>query len=178
MALFRPEAIETLKKWREPAIIAVLLLLAVKYLWQAFLQTSWISALIGLAFVAIIGSLLYVAYLRARLRRSVTGPGIVEIREREITYFAPDDKGGEANLDTLYRLQLSTMQSLAGDRNWILWHAEGSLVIPVSAEGADALIEAFAALPRLGYDKIVKAMEAETQEIFTIWQKDHLMVVH
>lgn len=178
MALFRPEALQTLKRWREPAIIAVLFMFAIKLLWQAYVQSSWISGLIGMAVVGVVGSLLYVSYLRARIRREVSGPGIVEIREREITYFAPDDKGGEADLDTLYRLQLSTMPSVAGDRNWILWHAGGSLVIPVAAEGADALIETFAALPRLGYDKILHAMEAETAEIFTIWEKDHLKLLN
>ena len=98
------------------------------------------------------------------------GPGIVEVREREITYFAPEN-GGSVDLDMLLRLQLSTLPSNSGDRNWILWFSGGSLVIPTSADGAGELVEAFAALPNLGYDKIVRAMKAETQEIFTIWQR-------
>lgn len=170
MSVFRPEALETLKRWREPAIIAVLLAFATNLLWMAYVQSSVISGLIGLVVVGIIGSLLYVAYLRARLRHSVEGSGIVEVREREITYFAPEN-GGSVDLDTVTRIQLSTRPSADGDRNWILWSAGGSLVIPANADGAEALIETFAALPHLGYDTILRAMQAETQEIFTIWEK-------
>lgn len=170
MPVFRPEALQTLRRWREPAIIAVLFLFAVRLLWLAYVQSSVISGLIGLAVVGVVGSLLYVAYLRARLRRSVAGPGIVEVREREITYFAPDG-GGSVDLDTVRRIQLSTRPTDMGDRNWILWHAGGSLTIPVAADGAEALIETFAALPHLGYEKILQAMEADTAEIFTIWKR-------
>jgi len=170
MPLFRPEAVETLKRWREPAAIGVLFAFALWFLWRTYVESSWISGAIAVAFVAAIGGLLYISYLRALLRRSVSGPGIVEVQERRITYFAPE-RGGEADLELLLRLQLSTMPSTLGDRNWILWHADGSLVIPVYAEGADALIDAFAALPGLSYERIVKVMESPEKKIFTIWQR-------
>ncbi len=171
MPLFRPEAIETLRRWREPGVIAVLFAFAIWLLWRAFAQSSIISGLIGLVITGAVGSLLYIAYLRARLRRAVSGPGIVEVRERAITYFAPQDSGGAVELDDIRRIQLSTRPSDSGDRTWILWHAGGSLVIPVAADGAAELIEVFAALPHMGYDKILRAMEADTAEIFTIWEK-------
>ncbi len=171
MPLFRPEAVETLKRWREPAAIAVLFGFAIWFLWRAYVQSSWISGAVGLVFAGVVGGLLYIAYLRALLRREISGPGIVEVRERQITYFAPDDRGGEADLESLLRLQLSTMPSSIGDRNWILWHSGGSLVIPVYAEGADELIDAFSALPGLSYEKIVKVMESPETRIFTIWQR-------
>ena len=170
MAFLRPEAIHTLRRWREPALIAVLFALSIWLLWKAIVQSSWISGVIGLAIAGVIGSILYVSYMRARISIDADGPGIVEVREREITYFAPE-KGGTVELDTLLRLQLSTLPSASGDRNWILWVPWGSLVIPASADGAEQLVETFAALPNLGYEKILRAMRAETQEIFTIWQR-------
>jgi len=170
MPVFRPEALQTLRRWQEPAIIAVLFAFAIWLLWRAYVQSSVISGLIGLVVVGVVGSLLYVAYLRARLRRAVAGPGIVEVREREITYFAPEN-GGSVELDDIRRIQISTRPSDTGNRNWILWSAGGSLVIPVAADGAEAMIETFAALPHLGYEKILRAMEADTAEIFTIWEK-------
>ncbi|MEE9454749.1 MAG: hypothetical protein V3V13_10255 [Paracoccaceae bacterium] len=170
MPLFRPEALETLRRWREPGIIAVLFAFAIWLLWRAIVQSSIISGLIGLVIAGAVGSLFYVAYLRARLRRSVSGPGIVEVLEREITYFAPDN-GGSVDLDTVLRIQLSTRPSDTGDRHWILWHKGGSLVIPAAADGAGALIETFAALPDMSYDKILRGMESGTAEIFTIWER-------
>ncbi|PCJ76247.1 MAG: hypothetical protein COA53_03075 [Rhodobacteraceae bacterium] len=170
MPLFRPEAMQALRRWREPAFVAVFFALSVWFLWKALVQSSWISGMIGLAMAAVVGSVLYVSYMRASIKTDSDGPGIVEVREREITYFAPEN-GGSMDLDMLLRLQLSTLPSNSGDRNWILWYPGGSLVIPTSADGAGALVEAFAALPNLGYDKIVRAMKADTQEIFTIWQR-------
>ena len=169
--MFRPEALETLKRWREPALIAVLFGFSLWFLWRAYVQSNLISGAIGLLFVSAVGGLLYIAFLRARLRHAVAGPGIVEVRERLVTYFSPDDRGGESDLETLMRLQLSTLPNDLGDRNWILWDSNGSLVIPVYAEGADELIEAFAALPGLTYDKIVRVMDSREQKIFTIWQR-------
>ena len=170
MPLFRPEAIESLRRWREPALIAVLFAMSVWLLWKAIAQSSWISGIIGLGIAGVLGSILYVSYMRARISTSTDGPGIVEVREQEITYFAPEN-GGSVDLDMLLRIQISTRPTEAGDRNWILWFPGGSLVIPASADGAGVLVETFAALPNLGYEKIARAMQAETQEIFTIWQR-------
>lgn len=170
MSFLRPEAVASLRRWREPALIAVLFALSVWLLSKAFVQSSWISGVIGMAIVGVIGSILYVSYIRARITTDTDGPGIVEIREREITYFAPEN-GGTVSLDMLLRLQLSTMPSAAGDRNWIMWYPGGSLVVPASADGAEQLVEVFTSLPNLGYDQILRAMKAETQEIFTIWQR-------
>ncbi len=171
MAIFRPEAMQTLRRWREPAIISILFAFAIWLFWRAIIQSSWIFGTIVLGFVAMVGSILYVSYMRARIASTANGPGIVEIREREITYFSPEN-GGSVDLDNLLRIQLSTLPSNTGDRNWILWFPGGSLVIPASADGAGALVETFAALPKIGYDKILRAKEADTQEIFTIWQRD------
>lgn len=168
MPFLRPEALTTLRRWREPAAIALAMGFAVWLLWKAYIQSSVVSGLIGLGVTALVGSLLYVSYLRARLRRDVSGPGVVEINERNITYFSPE-QGGEVEVDNITRIQISTLPGASGDRNWIIWHLAGSLVIPAAAEGADRLIETFASLNGFKYETILKAMESESQEIFTIW---------
>ncbi len=59
MPLFRPEAMQTLKRWREPAFVAVFFALSVWFLWKAFAQSSWISGVIGLGMAGVVGSILY-----------------------------------------------------------------------------------------------------------------------
>ena len=166
--MFRPEAIARLARWKEPILIGLVLVFALRQFWQAVTLGSWISGFIGLVLIAIIGSLLYVSYLRARLRRDVTAPGIVEINEQNISYFGPTT-GGEVELSNITRIQISTLPSTMGDRNWIIWHSGGSLVIPVAAQGADQLLEVLTALPGFRYDTTLKAIEADAREIFTIW---------
>lgn len=168
--MFRPEAISRLARWKEPLLIGLVLLYAVSLFWKAVTLGSWISGITGLILIVVVGTLLYVSYLRARLRRDVTSPGIVEINEQNITYFGPT-AGGEVELDSITRIQISTLPSTIGDRNWVIWHHGGSLVIPVAAEGADQLLEVLTALPGFRYDATLKAIEATTQDIFTIWTK-------
>ena len=168
--MFRPEAIARLMRWKEPILIGLVLIYAVSLFWKAVTLGSWISGIVGLVLVMVVGSLLYVSYLRARLRRDVTGPGLVEIDERSITFFGPTT-GGEVELDNITRIQISTLPSNLGDRNWIIWHHGGSLVIPVAASGADQLLEVLTALPGFRYDTTLNAIDANTQEIFTIWTK-------
>ncbi len=168
--MFRPEALARLARWKEPILIALVLIFAIRQFWRAVTFGSWISGAVGLVLIAIVASLLYVSYLRARLRRDVTGPGIVEVDEGNITYFGPAS-GGEVQLDNITRIQISTLPSVSGDRNWIIWHHGGSLVVPVAAEGADRLPEVLTALPGFRYDITLKAIESKSKEIFTIWSR-------
>ncbi len=169
--MFRPEAIARLARWKEPILIALVLIFAIRQFWRAVIYQSWISGVVGLILIAVVASLLYVSYLRARLKRDVNGPGIVEIDEQNITYFGPTS-GGEVSLDSIRRLQLSTLPSTLGDRNWIIWHHGGSLVIPVASSGADRLLEVFTALPGFRYEPAIRAIESDKTEIFTIWSRE------
>ncbi len=81
---------------------------------------------------------------RARLAAR-PGPGIAAVREGRIVYFGPE-QGGVADLDGLVAIEISA----AGD--WVLRGADGAvLTAPTAAEGAEALLDAFAALP--GFDR-------------------------
>lgn len=166
--MFRTDAIAQLSRWKEPILIALVLIFALRLLWRAVTFNNWITGIAGVVLVIVVASLLYVSYLRARLRRSASGPGIVEIDEQKITFFGPET-GGEVELSNVTRLQISTLPNKMGDRNWIIWHHGGSLVIPTAATGADQLLETLTALPGFRLDTTLKAIEATTQEIFTIW---------
>ncbi len=169
MALFRPEAVKTLKRWQEPIVIGVFLLATVRVLWLAFMWSSWVMALFGIALASIVGSLFYAALLRIRLRSDASAPGLVEIDERNITYLAPH-LGGVVSIDSLRKIDISPTRS--GGRNWVLYSVDGApVLIPFNAEGADMLIDAFTVLPGLGVEKISRAARSTSLVIETIWEK-------
>ena len=50
-------------------------------------------------------------------------------------------------------------------------HWGNVLIIPVEAEGSDAMVDSFAALPGVKYDLIISALAAPDDAVFTIWKK-------
>lgn len=169
MAVFRPEALQTLKRWQEPIVIGVILLATLRVLWLAYVWSSWVMAVFGLALVGLAASFLYVAVLRMRLRSDASAPGLVEIDERNITYLSPH-LGGAVSIDSIRKIDVSPTRS--GGRNWVLYSFESSpVLIPFNAAGADALVEAFSALPGLGVERISRAARSNSLVIETIWEK-------
>lgn len=169
MAIFRPEALRTLRRWQEPIVVAVILLATLRVLWLAYAWSSWTMAVFGIALAGLAGSFLYVALLRMRLRGDADGPGLVEIDERNITYLSPH-LGGSVSIDSIRKIDVSPTRS--GGRNWVLYSYESSpVLIPFTAAGADALVEAFSALPGLGVERISRAVYSNSDVIETIWEK-------
>ncbi len=169
MAIFRPEAVQTLKRWKEPVVIGVILLATLRIFWLAYVESSWIMALFGVVLALVLGSLFYVALLRMHLRSDASGPGLVEIDERNITYLAPQ-LGGVVSLDSIRKIDVSPTRS--GRRNWVLYSYDvPPVMIPFNAQGADRLIESFSALPGLGVERISRAARSNSLVIETIWEK-------
>ncbi|HSF91109.1 MAG TPA: hypothetical protein VLA51_02775 [Paracoccaceae bacterium] len=167
MSFLRPEATKSLRRWSEPIAMIVVVAFALRWLWIGIHRDSIVLIFIGGFATVVSGAMLYVSVLRVRLHMPSGGLGLVDVREREITYYAPEG-GGSIELDAMRRLELS---NTTGHKNWILWGPDGALVIPVAAEGADDLIETFGALPGLGYDTLVRAMENSDKVISRIWEK-------
>jgi hypothetical protein len=154
MSVIRPELANRLTRWRE--VLAALALAAVGL---------WVMAWGGYAY-PVIGILLAAtgigwAVLSARrLRFAQTGeaPGIVRVTEAQIAYLGPRT-GGFVGLPDLTEIRLLTLR---GRRIWKLRPGDGQpLHIPVEAQGADALYDAFATLPGMDTSALVAALAAE-----------------
>ncbi len=97
-----------------------------------------------------------IAVRRLRFRRDVAAPGIVEVDEGQIGYLGPSF-GGYVALADLRELRLGTF---GGQRQWRLRTSDGQvLLIPVAAEGAERLADAFAVLPGIDMAALGRAID-------------------
>ncbi|GAB5447783.1 hypothetical protein [Gymnodinialimonas sp.] len=166
MSFFRPEAKAALARWREVIIAGVIMALG---LWIALrpggmIVTGFGYVLIGLGAVAMVP-----AVRRARFVTGGDGPGVVQIDEGRILFMGPET-GGAMALDDLS--VLSVRRSRDGSSAWVLADATQLLVIPVDAAGADALFDAFAALPGLHIDRVIAAVQSRTHGSQRLWARN------
>ena len=102
----------------------------------------WIGAFTMLSGAALI----VLGIQRARFRIPGQGPGVVQVTEGQVAYFGPLS-GGAVALSDLSRLQIRT-DTKPG--HWMLSQpGRGDLYIPLTADGAETLFDAFARLPGL-----------------------------
>ena len=152
MGLIRPEARAILWRWRE---VAATLAAAGFGLWLMALGGYLLVPLGGV----VAGGALFLALIALRRLRFAQGrgaPGIVTVDEGQVAYFGPES-GGFVALRELVEVRLIRVQ---GVRHWRLKQSDGqALLIPVEAEGAEALFDAFAALPGMDTQALVAALE-------------------
>jgi len=145
-AVIRPELRAALRRWRE-ALAGAAVGLVAAWAWVAGMGiVPWLAVPLGVAGAALV----WTGVVRGQLRGPGTGPGVVDMTEGQLAYFGPLD-GGVVALDQLEVIALDTTGT---PRHWVL-EAAGAppLHIPVTAKGADTLIDAFVALPgfRMGH---------------------------
>ncbi len=165
MSFVRPEAREGLLRFR-PILIAIAVLL---------LGLWWVLAGHGILFwvgwVTIIsgGILLWTGFQRLRFQSGKGGPGVVRVDEGAIGYFGPLDGGAVA---------LSEMSKLCLDptgkpHHWILAQpGQPDLHIPLTAEGAEGLFDAFASLPGIRTEYMLSQMGRSGTAKTTIWTRE------
>ena len=152
MTLFRPEVTALFHRYRE-AIGASLVILT--GLWLMALG-GYVLFPLGLIIGAIGATLTLTALRRARFAQTIAAPGVVELDEAQVGYLAPE-LGGFLSLDELTEIRLLILH---GKRMWRLKQADGqALLIPVDAEGADRLFDAFANLPGMDTAVLVAALQ-------------------
>ena len=159
------QALRALLSWRDllpgAGVAALGLLVAA--------TTFGVTRLLGLLLALLGAALLWVGWQRKRFGRGGGGPGIVTVDEGRVAYWGPL-KGGVVDLDDLRRLDLDARGRPAA---WVLWGpGAASLEVPVTAEGAEALLGAFAALPGLGVERLLAAREADGGALVTVWRRD------
>ena len=151
MSFIRPEVRTFVHRARE--VIAAGLALGIG-LWLIALG-GYLLAPIGIVVCAVSLGWLRLALRRMRFIQVVTAPGLVEIDEGQVGYLGPQ-VGGFASLEELLEIRLMTLQ---GRRMWRLKQRDGQVIlIPVDAEGADRLFDAFASLPGMDSAALVAAL--------------------
>ena len=85
LVLIRPEAKETLWRWRELGIGIIVWFLGLYWFFQSFGLLKWTGA--GFALLGLV--LLFIGQQRGRFRHSEKGMGVVDVVEGQITYFGP-----------------------------------------------------------------------------------------
>ena len=152
MPLIRPEITAWIHRWREALAAAVLFALGV---WLILLG-GWLLTAVGVVLLAAATVWGVIAIRRVRFSRGVTAPGVVEVSEGRVGYFAPGF-GGFISLCELVEIQ---MVAQAGTSGWRLKQADGQvLIIPTQAEGADALHDAFVSLPGIDMAALTAALD-------------------
>lgn len=161
MTFIRPEVRKALERWREVVVGAITLALG---LYLAF--TGYGAVFLIGSGLALAGAALIVAGIqRARFRSGGGGAGVVDVDERRITYFGPHG-GGAVSVDDLIEIGVDP------SRSWLMRDLHGThLMVPMNAEGADALFDAFTALPGLTPAALVDAVRTTPQRYTTLWAK-------
>ena len=163
MNFIRPEARATLWRWREVLLGLPILLLGL-YWASGFGLLKWVG------FAVVIGgvALMLAGFQRARFRSARGGPGVVQVDERQITYFGPLD-GGAVAIDDLTGVSLDARSE---PPVWVLRQPGQNLLhIPVNAEGTDALFDAFAALPGIRTEHMLAQLARKPDHPVVIWSK-------
>jgi hypothetical protein len=158
----RPGAAAALSRWGE--VLAALAVMA---------AGVWIAARPGLivqgagyALIAAAAVALIPAIRRARFAAGGQGPGVVQVVEGRILYMGPAT-GGAVSLAELDRLSLRRDHD--GNAAWLLHEPGQFLVVPVDAAGAEALFDAFTALPGLGADRLLAARRRAAPGTVDLW---------
>lgn len=169
MSFVRPEAMQSLARWREALFGTGAVALGAWWILGMGGLLYWIGYAVVLAGLALTAA----GIQRARFRGANGGAGVVRVDEGQISYFGPLTGGAVAR---------SEMTALMLDRSgkpahWVLRQpGQPDLHIPINAEGSDDLFDAFAALPGLRTEYMLSQMSASGDQAVVIWQKRTVML--
>ena len=151
MSFIRPEVIAGLTRWREVIAAGGLVVLG---LWL-LTRSGYVLPVLGLALLVIGLAWAIEGVRRRRFAQDGEAPGIVRVTEAQIGYLGPR-VGGFVGLPDLAEVRLLTLR---GRRIWKLRQSNGeTLHIPVEAQGAEALFDAFITLPDMDSAALVAAL--------------------
>ena len=169
MSLIRPEAAAALRRWQEVLAGLVVALMGVWLIANKFGALY----LIGWGLTVAGVSMVIAGVRQARFPAGSGGAGVIELDERQLTYFSPGG-GGAVSLDDLLKIAIRTTDQgpFVSDMFWEWTDGSGqTLAIPSDAEGSDQIFDALSALSGVNYEAIMKASGEVTQNYFVIWQK-------
>jgi hypothetical protein len=154
MSFIRPELQASLVRHREVIAAAALAALGG---WVA-LGGGYVLLPLGLGIATLGAVWALLALRRLRFHQEGEAPGFVRVTEAQVAYMGPR-VGGFIGLPDLIEIRLL---ALRGRRIWKLRSALGEVLhIPVEAQGADALFDAFAGLPGMDTAALLAALGSE-----------------
>ncbi|AGT07762.1 hypothetical protein [Paracoccus aminophilus] len=163
--MIRPDLLRQLQPWREVLAATAFGLFG---LW-IFLKGGYFFQPLGGLIIVLAAIWGVTARRQMRFQREIGAPGLVEVDEGAIRYFAARALGGELPLRDLSEIRLL---SLAGRPHWRLKSLDGqALLIPVDAAGAAQLADAFASLPGVDMGRISAALRASDVTVQTVWSR-------
>lgn len=150
--MIRPELRAALRRWQE--VLAGAAVAGVGLWWLRATGSGFFQALA--AAVALVGGALsWIGYRRLRFAGASGGPGLVQVVEGQIAYFGPHDGGFVAVRD------LDGLHLVDHGRAWLLVRrGDPPVSIPVGAQGASALFDAFATLPGIDMPALLRARDS------------------
>ncbi len=164
MSFVRPEAQAALWHWREVLLGIALAALAGLWAFNAF-GILRILALVLLTFAVL---LILTGIQRGRFRGRGGGQGVVQVIEGQVSYYGPLT-GGAVAISELAALSLDGRSKPA---HWLLVPDQGAtLQIPVSAEGADALFDAFTGLSGLKTEHLLRLKQSGAPRLQVVWRR-------
>ena len=164
MSFVRPEAKEAIWRWREVLVALGVLVLGAYWAFGTGELLHWL----GYVVLAAGGVLLLTGLQRGRFRGSRGGPGVVHVDEGAVAYFGPLTGGAVA----LREMTMLTLDPTGKPPHWVLSQpGQGDLHIPLNAEGAETLFDAFASLPGIRTERMLAEMKRQADQPVVIWQK-------
>ncbi|KEP69408.1 hypothetical protein DL1_04120 [Thioclava dalianensis] len=163
--MIRPEISAVLSRWREVIAAGGVCVFGLWLIWLG----GWFLMPLGALVIAIGLGWAVIGWRRLRFARAISAPGLVDVVEGRISYFAasraqalpapgggaPQGLGGEVALRELVEIRLLR---LSGRQYWRLRTREGeAIMIPLDAAGAEALYDAFASLPGIDMGELSAA---------------------
>ncbi len=161
----RPEARAAIWRWREVIVGGVLAAIG---LWWALQPLGPVLLSTAIVTIGLGAAIIFTGIQRLRFRLGGGGPGVVQVDEGRVTYFGPLD-GGSIDVEEMALLALDHQSR---PTVWILEQpGQPRLHIPVTAEGAEALFDAFLRLDGLETDRMLSSMQSKRREMLVIWRR-------
>ncbi|GAA4222559.1 hypothetical protein GGQ68_001076 [Sagittula marina] len=162
--MIRPEVKQGLRRWQEVLVGAAVAALG---LYWALFTGGGVLHWIGWLVCAVGCGLGVAGVQRARFRQGSDGPGVVQVIERRVSYFGPLN-GGLVDLEAMTSLLLDPTEK---PPHWVMRvPGQEPLHIPLTAKGADQLFDAFASLPGIQTEHMLRQMHGDPVGPVVIWR--------